>query len=219
MRSSAASTVIQGNFPTLAESMGKSGPRKKPPPQHPPKTRSSSLSLKAAYSSMTSTSTPEKGADTRAASAAQSTAAPASATASAAAPAATSKSGAKSLEEQGQAMFPRKQKDKEDKDPGMSYTRMVVEAARRQGEKPASSEGADWEELKKKQWSNNITKTSVEISHTALSTVPLPTLLMGRLLNPQPFESPVQGWAELGPEKKQMNKKTHKRMFHGIVLR
>ena len=42
------SQAIQGNFPTLAESMGKSGQPKKPPPQHPPKNRSSSLSLKAA---------------------------------------------------------------------------------------------------------------------------------------------------------------------------
>ena len=157
--------------------MGKSGPPKKPPPQQPPKTRSSSLSLKAAYSSMSSTSTPGKCADTRAASAAQSTAAPASATASATAPTATSKSGAKALEEQGQAKLSKKQKDKEEKDPGMSYTRMVLEA-RRQGAQPATSEGADWEELKKKQWTSNIAKTSVEISHTALSTVPLPTPLL-----------------------------------------
>ena len=58
----------------------------------------------------------------------------------------------------------------------MSYTRMVLEAARQQ---PASSDGPDWETLKKKQWSDNVSKASVEISHTALSTVPLPTLLLG----------------------------------------
>ena len=53
--------AIPGHFPILAESMGKSGPPKKSPPQGTPKARSSSLSLKAAYASISSTATPGKG--------------------------------------------------------------------------------------------------------------------------------------------------------------
>ena len=38
--------------------------------------------------------------------------------------------------------------------------------------------------------------TSTAISKTAVGTAPLPSLLMGTLLNPQPYESPVEGWVE-----------------------
>ena len=52
---------LQGQFPTPAESVGKSAPVKKPPPTGKPKQRASSLSLKAAYACMSSTATPGTG--------------------------------------------------------------------------------------------------------------------------------------------------------------
>ena len=169
---------------TTARSSASSAPPKKPPPQFPPKSRSSSLSLKAAYSSRTGAS-----AATASASATQSTAAPASASASTAAPAATSKSGTKSLDEQGQAMLSKQQTAPKTQDPGMSYTWMVLEAARQSVSDPAGTEGADPEASKKKQWSANVAKISVEISRKPLSTVALPTPLMGKMLNPQELEA------------------------------
>ena len=188
-KASQSSQAIQGNFPTLAESMGKSGPPKKPAPQHPPKGRSSSLSLKAAYASISSTAAPGK--DTTTASSPRAARAPISTVASDTASAASSKSGAKTLEERGQETMSKKQKEKEETDPGMSYTYMVLEAIRNQGGPPASSEGVDWEEQKKKQWDSNVSRISAEISHTVMGVAPLPGLLLGKLLNAQPYESPV----------------------------
>ena len=78
----------------------------------------------------------------------------------------------------------------------MSYTHMVMEAIRNQGGPPASSDGVDWEEQKKKQWTSNVSKISAEISHTVMGVAPLPGLLMGALLNAQPYESPIEGWVE-----------------------
>ena len=98
-KTSQFSQAIQGNFPTLTESMGKSGPPKKSSPWAASKNRSGSLSLKAAYSSMASTAAPGKGDDTKTASSPRSAAAPASTEASGTARATSSKSGAKILEE------------------------------------------------------------------------------------------------------------------------
>ena len=100
------------------------------------------------------------------------------------------------MTEKGQEMMSKKSKEKEEKDPSMSYTNMVVEAIRNQGGPPASSEGADWETQKKRQWANNVNKIAAEISHTVMGLAPLPSLLMGALLNAQPYESPVEGWVE-----------------------
>ena len=189
-KTSQPSQAIQGNLPTLAESMGKSGPPKKSPPQHPPKNRSSSLSLKAAYSSITSTATPGKGDDTKTASSPRSATAPISTEVGGTAPAASSKSGARTLEKRGQEMMSKKQKEKEEKDPGMSCTHMVLEAIRKQGE------GVDWEEQKKKRRTSNVSRISAEISHTVMGVAPLPGLLLRALLNAQPYESPVEAWVE-----------------------
>ena len=59
-----------------------------------------------------------------------------------------------------------------------------------------SSEGVDWEVQKKKLWTSNVNKISDEISHTVMGVAPLPVLLMGKLLNAQKYESPVEGWVE-----------------------
>ena len=53
-------SAIQGEFPTPAESVGRTVPKKKPPPTGKPKARSSSLSLKAAYASVSSAPVPGK---------------------------------------------------------------------------------------------------------------------------------------------------------------
>ena len=87
-------------------------------------------------------------------------------------------------------------KQKEEKDPGMSYTNMVLEAIRNQGDTPVSSEGVDWDEQKKKQWSSNVSKISADISQTVMGVALLPGLLLGALLNAQPYESPIEGWVE-----------------------
>ena len=58
------------------------------------------------------------------------------------------------------------------------------------------SSAGSWEEKKKEQQKQNVSKISKAISQTAVGTAPLPTLLMGKLLNPQPYESPVEGWVE-----------------------
>ena len=51
---------LQGQFPTPAESVGKAAPVKKPPPTGKPKQRASSLCLKAAYASVSSTAAPAR---------------------------------------------------------------------------------------------------------------------------------------------------------------
>ena len=139
---------------------------------------------------MTSTSTPEKGTATASASAMQDTAAPASGTASTAAPAATSKSEPKSLEEKRQAMLSAQQKGTGGGDPGMSYTRMVLEAARQYDNPPAGSEGQDLNELKKKQRSAICADQSPTIEHGRLAGTSA-----GRLLNPGYFAGP--DWEKL----------------------
>ena len=65
-------------------------------------------------------------------------------------------------------MMSQKQKEKEETDPGMPYTYMVLEAIRNQGGQPASSEGADWEEQKKKQWDSNVSRISADGASAAL---------------------------------------------------
>ena len=87
-------------------------------------------------------------------------------------------------------------KKQEQKDPGMSYTSMVMEALREQADPRKGSSAGSWEEKKKEQQKQNVTKISKAISQTAVGTAPLPALLMGKLLNPQPYESPVEGWVE-----------------------
>ena len=173
--------------------MGKSGPPKKSPPQGTPKARSSSLSLKAAYASISSTATPGKGETQKSATSPRSTTTPTTTGMGQGTQASSSKSVTKTLEEKGKEMMAKKQ---EEKDPGMSYTSMVLEAIRNQGNPPASSQGANWEEQKKKQWKVNVDKISAEISKTAMGVAPLPGLFMGRLLNAQSYESPVEGWIE-----------------------
>ena len=78
----------------------------------------------------------------------------------------------------------------------MSYTTMVLESLRSQGNPQASAHAGSWEERKKKQQKQNLDKISTEISRTAVGIAPLPGLLMGKLLNAQPYESPVEGWVE-----------------------
>ena len=138
---------------------------------------------------MTSSAAPGKGDGKKTVSSPRSGTAPTSTVTSGTAPAAPSKSGAKTLEERGREMMSKKQKEKEVKDPGMSYTNMVLEAIRNQGDPLASLEGVDWEE-QKKQWTSNVSKISAEISHTVMGVAPLPGLLLGALLNAQPYESP-----------------------------
>ena len=82
------------------------------------------------------------------------------------------------------------------KDPGRSYTTMVMESLRDQSGSPEGSKAGSWEEKKKAQQEKNMSATSTAISKTAVGTAPLPRLLMGTLLNPQPYESPVEGWVE-----------------------
>ena len=84
---------------------------------------------------------------------------------------------------EGKEMMAKKQ---EEKDPGMSYTTMVLEAIRNQRGPPASSKEVNWEERKKKQQKENLNKILDEISKTAMGVAPLPGLLMGKLLNAQP---------------------------------
>ena len=105
----------------------------------------------------------------------------------------SSKEAPKILEEKGKEMMAKKQ---EEKDPGMSYTTMVLESLRGQGGPPASSKQVNWEERKKKQQKENLNRISTEISKTAVGTAPLPSLLIGKLLNARPYESPVEGWVE-----------------------
>ena len=64
-------------------------------------------------------------------------------------------------------MMSKKQPETVERDPGMSYTNMVLEAIRNQGGSPASSEGVDWEEQKKKQWTSNVSKISADGSCSA----------------------------------------------------
>ena len=183
---------LQGQFPTPAESVGKTVPVKKPPPTGKPKQRASSLSLKAAYASMSSTAAPGTGVS-------------ALSTASPRGPATTptgkdqpasspsSKEATKTLEEKGEEMMKKKQ---DEKDPGKSYTTMVMESLRDQTGPPEGSSAGSWEEKKKAQQKKNMSDISTAISKTAVGTAPLPELLMGNLLNPQPYESPVEGWVE-----------------------
>ena len=105
----------------------------------------------------------------------------------------SSKEAPKTLEEKGKEMMKKK---KEEKDPGMSYTTMVLESLRSQENPQARAHTGSWEERKKVQQKQNLDKISTEISRTAVGTAPLPSLLMGKLLNAQPYESPVEGWVE-----------------------
>ena len=87
-------------------------------------------------------------------------------------------------------------KKQEEKDPGVSYTTMVLESLKSQEGPPASSKKGDWEERRKLQQKENLQKSSTAISKTTVGIAPLPSLLMGKLLNAQPYESPVEGWVE-----------------------
>ena len=183
---------LQGPFPTPAESVGKSAPVKKPPPTGKPKQRASSLSLQAAYASMPRAT-------------ASGTGGSAPSTTSPRGPAATStgkdqtvapppiKEATKSLEEKGVDMMKKKQ---EEKDPGRSYTSMVMQSMRNQANPPEGSATSSWEEKKKEQQKRNMSNTSTAISQTAVGVAPLPSPLLGTLLNPQPYESPVEGWVD-----------------------
>ena len=104
-----------------------------------------------------------------------------------------SREAAKTLEEKGEEMMKKKQ---DEKDPGKSYTTMVMESLRDQSGPPKGSGAASWEEKKKAQQKKNVSDISTAISKTVVGTAPLPSLLMGNLLNPQPYESPVEGWVE-----------------------
>ena len=187
-----AKSPLQGQFPIPAESVGKSAPVKKPPPTGKPKPRASSLSLKAAYASVSSTTAP----GTRVS--APSTASPRGPATSATGmgqPASSppSKEATKTLEEKVEEMMKKKQ---DEKDPGKSYTTMVMESLRGQTGPPEGSSAGSWEEKKKAQQKKNVSDISTAISKTVVGTAPLPSLLMGNLLNPQPYESPVEGWVE-----------------------
>ena len=74
-----------------------------------------------------------------------------------------------------------------EKDPGRSYTTMVMESLREQSGPPEGSKAGSWEEKKKAQQEKNMSDTSTAISRTAVGTAPLPRLLMRTLLNPQPY--------------------------------
>ena len=87
-------------------------------------------------------------------------------------------------------------KKQDEKDPGKSYTTMVMESLREQTGPPEGSSAGSWEEKKKAQQKKNVSDISTAISKTVVGTAPLPSLLMGNLLNPQPHESPVEGWVE-----------------------
>ena len=87
-------------------------------------------------------------------------------------------------------------KKQDEKDPGRSYTTMVMESLRDQTGPPKGSSAGSWEEKKKAQQKKNVSDISTAISKTVVGTAPLPSLLMGNLLNPQPYESPVEGWVE-----------------------
>ena len=104
-----------------------------------------------------------------------------------------SKEATKTLEEKGEEMMKKKQ---EQQNPGKSYTTMVMESLRDQTGPPKGSSADSWEEKKKAQQKQNVSKISAAISKTVVGTAPLPSLLMGNLLNPQPYESPVEGWVE-----------------------
>ena len=174
---------LQGQFPTPAESVGKSAPVKKPPPTGKPKQRASSLSLKAAYACMSGTGAPSTA----------SPRGPAAAPTGQNQPATPPPSKEKTPEEKGEEMMKKKQGEK---DPGRSYTTMVMQSLRDQSHHPEGSKAGSWEEQKKAQQAKNMSDTSTAISKTAVGTAPLPSLLMGTLLNPQPYESPVEGWVE-----------------------
>ena len=174
---------LQGQFPTPAESVGKSAPVKKPPPTGKPKQRASSLSLKAAYACMSGTGAPSTA----------SPRGPAAAPTGQNQPATPPPSKEKSPEEKGEEMMKKKQGEK---DPGRSYTTMVMQSLRDQSHHPEGAKAGSWEEQKKAQQAKNMSDTSTAISKTAVGTAPLPSLLMGTLLNPQPYESPVEGWVE-----------------------
>ena len=185
-----AKSPLQGQFPTPAESVGKSAPVKKPPPTGKPKQRASSLSLKAAYACMSGTTAPRTGTG------APSTASPRGPAATPTGqnqPATPPPSKEKTPEEKGEEMMKKKQGEK---DPGRSYTTMVMQSLRDQSHPPEGSKAGSWEEQKKAQQAKNMSDTSTAISKTAVGTAPLPSLLMGTLLNPQPYESPVEGWVE-----------------------
>ena len=191
-KDSQATGPLQGQFPTPAESMGKSVPVKKPPPTGKPRSRSSSLSLKAAYASMSSTTAPGKGGSPPTTTSPRGSATTMTGTGQ---PAQSSspKEATMTLEEKGQEMMKKKQ---EQKDPGMSYTTMVLESLRSQADPRTGSQAGTWEERKKEQQKQNVSKISTAISKTVVGTAPLPSLLMGKLLNAQPYESPVEGWVE-----------------------
>ena len=87
-------------------------------------------------------------------------------------------------------------KKQAEQDPGRSYTTMVMDSMRDQSGPPEGSKAGAWEEKKKAQQEKNIRDTSTAITKTAVGIAPLPSLLMGTLLNPQPFETPVEGWVE-----------------------
>ena len=94
-------------------------------------------------------------------------------------------------------MLSRKQQEKEEKDPGMSYTRMVMEAIRNQGEPPASSEGAaDWEELKKKQWDRQPQQDLCGDQSHSDGYCTLARSIDGKIAQCTTFETPVEGWVE-----------------------
>ena len=99
---------LQGHFPTPAESVGKSVPVKKPPPTGKPKQRASSLSLRAAYASVSRPAA--SGTDVRAPSTISPrgpAAAPTGKDQSATPP--PSKEATKTLEEKGEEMMKKKQ--------------------------------------------------------------------------------------------------------------
>ena len=107
------------------------------------------MSLKAAYTPRAGASVPEKGGAATSASASASTAAPAN----------SSKSKAVSLEERGQAMLPKRADSPTSKDPGMSHTRIVLEAARA---------AATPEAQKFQRWRTIVAEASVAISRVPL---------------------------------------------------
>ena len=138
---------LKGQFPTPAESVGKSAPVNKPPPTGKPKPRASSLSLKAAYASMSSTTAPGTGVSPPTAASPRGPATTATGTRQPA-QSPPSKEATKTLEEKGEEMMKKKQ---EEKDPGKSYTTMVMESLRDQSGPPKGLSADSWEEKKKAQ--------------------------------------------------------------------
>ena len=75
-------------------------------------------------------------------------------------------------------------KKEEQKDPGMSYTTMVLESLRGQADPRKGSRAGSWEEQKKEQQKQNVSKISAAISKTVVGTAPLPSLLMRKVAQP-----------------------------------